>query len=98
MAEFREHDAAGEARARLQEAVARAQADGISAADSQLTREMLFADRELRKRHSLAERVTKMAVSLLPVAGGVLSEGAGAAAEGARGKHDWVAALSLLRQ
>lgn len=96
--EFREHDAAGEARARLQEAVERAQADGITAADNQLTRDMLFAERELRKRHSLVERVTKMAVSVVPVAGGVLSEGAGAAAEGARGKHDWVAALRLLRQ
>jgi len=96
--EFREHDAAGEARARLEEAVERAQADGITAADNQLTRDMLFADRELRQRHSLAERVAKMAVSVVPVAGGVLSESAGAAAEGARGKHDWVTALSLLRQ
>ncbi len=96
--EFREHDAAGEARARLQEAVERAQADGTTAADNQLTRDMLFADRELRKRHSLAERAAKMVVSVVPVVSGVLSESAAAAAEGARGKHDWVTALSLLRR
>jgi hypothetical protein len=95
--EFREHDAAGEARARLQDAVERAQRDGITAADNQLTRDMIFADKDLRKRHSLKERLTKMAVSVVPVAGGALTEGAGAAADAARGKHDWVAALSLLR-
>ncbi len=95
--EFREHDAAGEARARLQQAVERAQEYGITAADTQLTRDMLFADRDLRKRHSLKERLTKMAVSVVPVAGGALGEGAGAAADAARGKRDWVAALRLLR-
>ncbi len=95
--EFREHDAAREARARLQEAVERAQRDGITAADNQLTRDMVFADKELRKRHSLKERLTKMAVSVVPVVGGALTEGAGAATEAARGKHDWVAALKLLR-
>jgi hypothetical protein len=95
--EFREHDAAGEARARLQDAVERVQRDGITAADNQLTRDMIFADKDLRKRHSLKER-TKMAVSVVPVAGGALTEGAGAAADAARGKHDWVAALRLLRR
>jgi len=96
--EFRQHDAAGEARARLQAAIRRAQQDGITAADNQLTRDMVFADKDVRRRHSLAERLTKMAVSVVPVAGGALSEGAGAAAESARGKQDWVAALRLLRQ
>lgn len=96
--EFRHHKAAGEARARLQEAVERAHQDGITAADNELTRDMLFAEKELRKRHSLTERLTKMAVSIVPVAGGVLSEGTSAAAERGRGKHDWVAALSLLRE
>jgi hypothetical protein len=94
--EFREHDAAGEARARLQDAVERAQRDGITAANNQLTRDMIFADKDLRKRHSLKERLTKMAVSVVPVAGGALTEGAGAAADAARGKHDWIAALRLL--
>jgi hypothetical protein len=96
--EFRAHDAAREARVRIQEAVERAQRDGVTAADNQLTRDMIFADKDLRKRHSLKERITRMAVSVVPVAGGPLSEAAAAAAEATRTKHDWVAALSLLRR
>ena len=59
---------------------------------------MLFAEKDLLKRHSLIERLTKMVVSVAPVAAGLLSEGTAAAAQRARGKHDWVAALRLLRQ
>lgn len=96
--EFRQHEAALEARTRLQDVVVRAREEGLTAADNQLTRDMLFAEKDLRKRHSLKERLTKMMVSVVPVAGGVLAEGASAAAEGARGKHDWVGALRLLRR
>ncbi len=96
--EFRSHDASQEARVKLQEVIARARQDGIVAADSALTRDMLFAEKELRKRHSLPERLGKVIASVIPVAGGALSEGAGALAETARDKRDWVGALSLLRK
>jgi hypothetical protein len=95
--EFRQHDAVREARTRLREVTVRAQHDGVAAADNQLTRDMLFAQKDLAKKHSVIERLTKMAVSVVPVAGGSLAEGAGAAADRARSKGDWVAALRLLR-
>jgi hypothetical protein len=57
---------------------------------------MLFAEKELRKRHALKERVSKVVVSMVPLGGDALSEGAGAFAEAARDRRDWIAALSLL--
>jgi len=95
--EFRAHEASREARAKLHSAIARASQHGVAAAESRLTRDMLFTDKELRKRHSLPERLGKMVASVIPVAGGALAEGAGAVTEAARDKRDWGAALSLLR-
>ncbi len=96
--EFRAHDASREARSKLHGAIARTRQDGMLAADNALTRDMLFAEKELRKRHSLSERLTRIAVSVIPMAGGPLAEGSAAMAEAARRKRDWVAALSLLRK
>lgn len=96
--EFRAHEASREARSKLQGVIERAGEDGIVAADNALTRDMLFAEKELRKRHSWPERLSKVVASVIPVAGGALSECAGAVAEIARDKRDWVGALSLLRK
>lgn len=96
--EFREHDAAREARLRIAAAVERAEQDGISAADAQFTRDLVFAEKDLRKRHSIPERLAKMLVSVVPVAGGLLTEGTSAAVEAKRDRQDWVAALRLIRR
>ncbi len=70
--EFRAHDASREARSKLQEAVERTRQDGAIAADNALTRDMLFAEKELRRRHSLPERLSKVVASIIPLAGGAL--------------------------
>lgn len=96
--EFREHPAAAEARERLHEVTTRALEDGIGAADNQITRDMMFAEKELRKRYSGSERTARIIASIVPVPGNLLSEGVTAVVESARRKRDWVAALTLLRR
>jgi hypothetical protein len=94
--EFREHEACLAARAKLRSIVDHAQEHGPYAAEARLSRDLVLAEKDLRRRHSFSERLGKIAASFVPLAGGALGEAASAAADHERGKADWGAAVSLL--
>lgn len=93
--EFRDHAAVREARQQLVQFEVTEAKHGRATADNAYTRAFVMAERDLRRKHSLTEKLARVLVSFLP-GSALWSEGVGTLAERHHEAHSWTVALMKL--